>query len=151
MELEKPEEIVASPDSPAYACSAEVLFLSPMLVPLEKDLPRSWERVCFKRFRKGDVVTLIGMLHLGGQGCFLFAEGERGGYVLHPDQIKLPEDANTSQLREGVPQEEVHGKSDSAGSDVGGMVSADRADGNGGGDLLDAGQPVGSTSEGQER
>jgi hypothetical protein len=77
---------------PAQKKFIEVPIGKPLDAILLENLPRRWERVCFRKFRKGDHITLIGMTYFPGVGAlYEFEEGKRGSFGVRPDQVSFPD------------------------------------------------------------
>lgn len=76
---------------PGQQRTHEFPFPEPRVVNLKVNLPRRWERVCYQSFRKGNSVTLTGMILFPGAGqYYIFAEGARGSFMLTQEQIDTP-------------------------------------------------------------
>lgn len=75
---------------PAQKKTIDIPIPKPIEAKLLEDMPRKWERVCFRRFRKGDHITLTGMTFFPGIGSlYTFSEGSRGSYCVRPDQVSF--------------------------------------------------------------
>jgi hypothetical protein len=60
---------------------------------LKEDLPRSWEKTCYRKFKAGDEITITGTTFYPGIGAlYAFTEGMRGSYGLREDQILFLEE-----------------------------------------------------------
>lgn len=76
--------------NPAQKKSIVIPVPKPMEAELLVNLPRKWEKVCYRKFRKGDKITLTDMLFTPGVGAvYGFTEGSRGGYAVSPDQVRF--------------------------------------------------------------
>jgi len=76
--------------NPARQKLFDIAAPQPIQAELLENLPRSWEKVCYTKFRKGMLITITGFTLFPGVGNrYTFAEGSRGGYCVRQEQIKM--------------------------------------------------------------
>jgi hypothetical protein len=80
--------------SPAQKKSIDIPVPKPLDAILSENLPKRWERECYRQFRKGDHITLTGMTFFPGIGAlYEFEEGKRGSFCVRPDQVSISDTA----------------------------------------------------------
>jgi|SRR5665213_882105 len=107
---------------PAQKKSVDIPVGKPLDAVLLENLPKRWERECYRQFRKDDHITLIGMTFFPGIGAlYEFEEGKRGSFCVRPDQVSIS-DTEVPQVESVVSEHvEVYQGVDPQGGTNGGQ------------------------------